>query len=360
MACSTSATLVAATSSARWSWVRLACRKFRTRGLDSLFSGERFRPAGWGTGMVKSKIDELKWEMIIDRLHHHRCVPFLGAAANIRNEIRRYVGLPLGNDVAHAFATKLQYGEGQPPELARIALEYEVRTDRPYLLQFLREMLDDGDIEPSPLLRTLAALPLKLVVTTNYDRLLERALELSQTPFETLVQPAEGFEDTPETRERLESLEQYSGTIVYKIHGTFGNHLAGRGKDYDEDPRSRIIITEDDYIDFLTVHEKDSVKIGVPNLIRKSITPSTLLFLGYSLQDWDFRTIYRGLVERLNKHQARKSFAIQHNPPEYWGVYWEKKGIEIYSMDVYDFAEELGHRYRKKYGEDEPDGRRDQ
>jgi len=136
--------------------------------------------------------------------------------------------------------------------------------------------------------------------------------------------------------------------------------LAGRGKDYDEDPRSRIIITEDDYIDFLTVHEKDSVKIGVPNLIRKSITPSTLLFLGYSLQDWDFRTIYRGLVERLNKHQARKSFAIQHNPPEYWGVYWEKKGIEIYSMDVYDFAEELGHRYRKKYGEDEPDGRRDQ
>jgi hypothetical protein len=37
-------------------------------------------------------------------------------------------------------------------------------------------VLDDEDIEPSPLLRTLAALALKLVVTTNYDRLLERAL----------------------------------------------------------------------------------------------------------------------------------------------------------------------------------------
>jgi hypothetical protein len=239
-------------------------------------------------------------------------------------------------------------------------LEYEVRTDRAYLLEFLHEVLDDEGIEPSPLLRILAALPLKLVVTTNYDRLLERALEFSQAQFKTLVQPAAGFDDTPDTRKRFESLEQYSGTIVYKIHGTFGDHSAGRDNYHDGYLASPIIITEDDYIDFLTVHEKDSVKIGVPNLIRKNITPSTLLFLGYSLQDWDFRTIYRGLVERLNKHQARKSFAIQHNPPEYWVDYWENKGIEIYNMDLYDFAEELSRRYKKKYGQDEPDGRRDQ
>lgn len=291
--------------------------------------------------------------MIVDRLHDRRCVPFLGAAANIRSDVRGYAGLPLGGDLAKAFAAKLEYRKGSLPELARAALEYEVRTDRAYLLAFLHEALNEAGIEPSPLLLTLAELQPKLIVTTNYDRLLERAFQ-GRVDFTTLIQPPDGFEDTPETHERFTTLQQYSGTIIYKIHGTFRNGSAdGDGEGYG-DLGSPITITEDDYIDFLTVHEKDSVRIGVPNLVRKIITPSTLLFLGYSLQDWDFRTIYRGLIERLNKHQARRSFAIQHNPPEYWVSYWEKKGIDIYSIDVYDFAEELRTRYRNKYGEGTP------
>jgi hypothetical protein len=303
--------------------------------------------------MVRTKLDELTWDMIIDRLHSRRCVPFLGAAANIRSDVRSYTGLPLGGDLAEAFAAKLAYRKGAPPELARIALEFEVRTDRAYLLAFLHETLNETELEPSPLLLTLAELQPKLIVTTNYDRLLERALK-GRADFTTLIQPPEGFEDTPETHERFAALQQYSGTIVYKIHGTFGNGSADGVNESSEDLGLPITITEDDYIDFLTVHEKDSVRIGVPNLVRKIITPSTLLFLGYSLQDWDFRTIYRGLIERLNKHQARRSFAIQHNPPEYWVAYWEKKGIDIYSIDLYDFAEDLKARYRHKYGDDAP------
>ena len=39
------------------------------------------------------------------------------------------------------------------------------------------------------------------------------------------------------------------------------------------------------------------------------------------------------------------SFAIQWNPPDFWVDYWKKKGIEIYSMDLYKFAKELEQRY---------------
>jgi hypothetical protein len=287
-------------------------------------------------------LDELQWEMLVERVHEQRCVPFLGAAVNVESEKHGYSGLALGGGVANLLADKI----GTPGELARVALEYEVRTDRGFLLQFLEDALPDAGVEPSPALARLAKLPLKLVITTNYDRLLERAL--GDREFTCLVQPADGFADEPEIRQRLKDLEQYEGTIVYKIHGTFQADDAIRERYWlDLDPG--IIVTEDDYIEFLTTHESDAVRIGVPKLIKKLVTPSTLLFLGYSLQDWDFRTIYRGLVGRLTKHDRRKSFAVQENPPKFWVDYWAPKGVTIIDMDVYEFCDELDRRYFDKY-----------
>jgi hypothetical protein len=37
----------------------------------------------WGAIGVQSEIDDLQWDMIIDRFYARRCVPFLGAGANI-------------------------------------------------------------------------------------------------------------------------------------------------------------------------------------------------------------------------------------------------------------------------------------
>lgn len=287
-------------------------------------------------------LDDLQWEMLTARVHEQRCVPFLGAGINVQNDERSYSGLPLGARVAELLADKV----GSPGELARVALEYEVRTDRGFLVRFLEEVVPDAGVEPSPALGVLSRLPLKLIITTNYDRLLERAL--SGRNFTCLVQPADGFVDEPETRQRLEALEQYDGTIVYKIHGTFQPDMELADRCWlSVDPQ--VVVTEDDYIEFLTTHESEAVRIGVPKLVKKLITPSTLLFLGYSLQDWDFRTIYRGLVGRLNKHAQRKSFAVQASPSKFWVDYWAPRGVTLVDMDVYDFCEELERRYSNAY-----------
>jgi SIR2-like domain len=291
---------------------------------------------------MQSKIDDIQWEMIVDRFHDRRCVPFLGAGANIGRKDPLYEGLPLGGEVANLFATKLKYPKRQAAELARIALEYQIRTDRSYLLDFLRDALPDDKRSPSPLLDTLARLPLELVITTNYDRLLERAFRNADHKFETLVQPADGFDDVPNTKALFDRLEHFPETIVYKLHGSFENGAGGSPS---------VIITEDDYIDFLAVHEKESERIGVPRFIRSKLVPNTLLFLGYGLQDWDFRTLYRGIVSRLNKHDKRRSFAIQRKPVRYWVRYWENQGITIVDLDVYEFAEQLATRYFERYPE---------
>ena len=128
-------------------------------------------------------------------------------------------------------------------------------------MDFLTSNLDETKVAPSPALGVLAKLPFRLVITTNYDNLLERALDLAARDYRILVQPAGGLDDTPETRNALTALEQYEGTIVYKIHGTFDHEAASRAR-YGVDVAPEVTITEDDYIDFLTTHDSESGKPG--------------------------------------------------------------------------------------------------
>jgi len=114
------------------------------------------------------------------------------------------------------------------------------------------------------------------------------------------------------------------------------------------DKGTGLVVTEEDYIQFLTVINDPLT--GVPTHVASKLATSTLLFLGYSLEDWDFRTLYKALIEqRLSKYQRRTAFAIQWHPPEFWVKYWRAKGIVIYDCDVYDFAEELKRRYAERY-----------
>jgi hypothetical protein len=107
-------------------------------------------------------------------------------------------------------------------------------------------------------------------------------------------------------------------------------------------------LTEEDYIRFLTVIGQPGA--GVPNYVSSKLVYSRLLFLGYSLEDWDFRTLYKCLVEALPHDQRRTAFAIQWHPPKFWVNYWQKKQVIIYDYDVYRFADELEDRYIKRYG----------
>jgi hypothetical protein len=184
---------------------------------------------------------------------------------------------------------------------------------------------------------------LKLVVTTNYDNLFEKALngEGRADDYEVVVQPPQGFDATPNVREWLGNLQQQKKLIVYKIHGSF----AEPGQANESPPP--LIITEDDYIEFLTVlgrgkaEEGERGKIGVPQRITTELATSSLLFLGYSLEDWDFRTIHKSLIDSLPWHSSRKSIAIQRASEPYWRDYWVKKDVKIFDIELYDFVDQL-------------------
>jgi len=137
---------------------------------------------------------EVDWELLVQRITDGACVPFLGAAANVSDAAIGYAGTPLGEDVSQRLAKKLKTAPRDPSNLARVSLHYEVTKDRPALDKWLCDVIGELDHVPSPLLTALATLPFKLIVTTNYDRLLERALDAAGTAYRVLVQPPGGFE----------------------------------------------------------------------------------------------------------------------------------------------------------------------
>jgi hypothetical protein len=293
-------------------------------------------------------------------------VPFLGAGVNVSSD--EYKGLPLANEVTLRLVEELiEESKGVDPkdlcptkphkclaqykdltriglqDLARVALHVQFKGDTPYLMDLLKTILPDEEREPSKLLTTLAQLPFELIVTTNYDRLTERALALQGKSYKMVVQPIKGFGEL--AWHTLENeLAVYDGLVVYKIHGTFLDKSPSNKKQ-DMDALSRVIITEEDYIEFLTVIGEPFR--GIPGQIKSKMKTSTLLLLGYSLEDWDFRTIFKGLIETLSQHGQLKSFAIQKDPSDFWVKFWEDKGVVIYNVDLYEFAAELEKRYRE-------------
>jgi hypothetical protein len=309
-------------------------------------------------------ISPFDWGTITDSIRGGRCVPFLGAGVNV--SAGGYAGLPLGGEVATRLLAKLvdsQVAELaelvtvvstpalsgfedlvrlRAQDLARVALHVQFAGGNPRLLELLREILADEDCRPSTLLSTLAALPLRLIVTTNYDGLMEKAVveQRGPSPF-VVVQPIGGFRPgeqrslqrqlvdvvTADARPRADE----EPVVIYKIHGTLGGGS------------TEVIVSEEDYIEFLTVVGHDS-KAGVPRLISNLMVDSSLLFLGYSLEDWDFRTLYKGLVETLPYRQKRMSFALQKDPSSFWENYWARKQVKIYNVDLYEFADELRRR----------------
>lgn|SRR5882757_1244665 len=300
--------------------------------------------------IIPTRIPPFEMDQIVGQIREGRCVPFLGAGANLSSRARRYRGLPLGGQLARKLANRL---EAKNSTLARLALEWQVRWDRRSLAEFLAKALRHEPRDPkcvaSPLLRVLAKIrTLKLVVTTNYDSLFEKALdeEGRGDDYEVVVQPPQGFEATQAVREWHLKLQQQKKLIVYKIHGSF----AGHGLPETEPPP--LIITEDDYIDFLTVlargkaEEGERGKIGVPQRITTELATSSLLFLGYSLEDWDFRTIHKSLIDSLPWHSSRKSIAIQRASATYWRDYWVRKNVKIFDIDLYDFVDQLNKAFR--------------
>jgi hypothetical protein len=295
---------------------------------------------------------------IADLLKRGEVVPLLGAGVNFghRPARARYqegaAFLPSGAELSRLLADQCSFPskEGRDrADLAKVSSYFEETTGRPVLRRQLREVFR-RDYQTCAIHRYLAEVekPL-LIVTTNYDDLMESALRDAGRPFDLVVHAADrkdlagsvlwqphgaaGPEAVPPNQLYID-LEKT--TVVYKMHGSV-DRLRDDGDGY--------VITEDDYVDFLSRMTGQS---PVPSHFMKHFRSRHFLFMGYGLGDWNFRVILKNLKNPPGSGEGGEgpgdelmSWAIQFRPSLFERELWGSRGVKIYDVDIDGFVDGL-------------------
>lgn len=248
--------------------------------------------------------------------------------------------LTIGEQLTRAWADEIRYPMRDVHNLARVAQYYQVEQRETLLakakyLKFLTNFLLDiseeedeykeavrqlrtrdalfsdivhsldyprfpPDIEDP--LRVLARLPLSLYVTTGYYNFLERALEAeakkprTQVCFWTGGKSRAKPEHIPDPLYEPSQLEP----VVYHLFGL-------------EDYPQTLVLSEDDFLNFLisVVEDTNTQNPLVPLRLREGLAESRLLLLGYNVEDWEYRVLFRFISKYRSLDFAPRGMLIQ-------------------------------------------------
>jgi hypothetical protein len=275
------------------------------------------------------------------------CILFLGAGVHCAPppgspyaypEVQRP---PMASALSEQLAAGCGLHERFPNEsltqLARVSLFYETTKSRHQLVEEIEATVQTGKT-PSPVLRALAELSFPLVITTNFDNLFERALtDLGKAPRVSLYSPDSGDEtaDYPGAQPSPES------PFVLKIHGDIGR------------PES-IVITDEDYIQFVLRMSDKEPYHPVPMTFRFFFMKWTTLFVGYSLVDYNLRLLFKTLRWRLDRAKIPDTYSVDLYPDPLILDVWQnqRRYVKFLAEDVWTFVPSL---YSKVVGKEMPD-----
>jgi hypothetical protein len=289
---------------------------------------------------------------IYTRLMTGRLIPFLGAGAPLytRNPketpwYKKAQGkeslsyLPNAGELAAYLAVRTEVPESETGELTKMAQYYEAAVGRDPLRERLQEIFSYNQA-PTPIHDFLAAAPTPLlIVTTNYDNLMENAFAARPgKPYDVVVQAAKHntvlwwpYRQANPVEISADDLDIKLNevSVVYKMHGAVDRRPEQLG-DY--------VITEDDYVELLTRMTRRKV---IPPIFGDPFRTRPFLFLGYGLYDWNLRVILNQ-IQTFRRYPKFRSWAIETLVKPVERKLWEARGVDVYDgLTLEKFLDEL-------------------
>jgi len=282
---------------------------------------------------------------------------FLGAGVNVYGRApgtwapgeKGFV--PDGGELARHLATRFHY-EDDVLDLARVS-QYAAMSENELALYDELHDVFASDYAPNSLHEFIAGFPrhlrvdgraprYQLVVTTNYDDALERAFVAAGEEYDLFAYRCdEGdigrfWHDRPgEPSVPVEDATTYGvdllrdRSVILKVHGAVNRQGLSPAED-------TYVITEDDYIEYLA---HSNIASLVPTTLVKRIKMTNLLFLGYSMRDWNLRAFLHRVWSRASVGTA--TWSIQLRPDRLETMFWEKRGVRIFDVELEDFIARL-------------------
>lgn len=294
---------------------------------------------GGQSGTVYEQTDETM-KLVCDAVSQGKCILFLGAGANCippancSFEYPYDQRPPLGSEFSESLSAKSGFLQRYPQEsasnLQRVALDFEVNRSRAELVAEIRKAVDDNR-QPSPALKALARLNFPLIVTTNYDHLLEKALKAAdKDPVVSVYKKNEESFETTDDYYPLDLEPQVNRPFVFKIHGDIAR------------PES-IVITDEDYIQFVLRMSDKEVFHPVPETIRFYFKKWPTLFIGYSLTDYNLRLLFKTLRWKIDRAMVPPTYSVDHAPDPLILAVWhhQRRYIKYIVQDIWSFVPTL-------------------
>ncbi len=289
---------------------------------------------------MPNTLDDKDWWLLLTRIRSGKCTPFLGAGAS-------HDVLPLGSEVAkdwaHEFSFPLKEFSG---DLIKVAQFLVVKFDNVFpkeeLARRFQSVSPPDFSEPDEPHGVLADLSLPIYITTNYDSFMAQALQSrGRSPNSVLCQ-WNASDDLSDLSSEPDLAATPETPVVFHLHGCL------------EDANS-MVLTQDDYLDFLVEMSRNQDLL--PERIQEAFADTSLLFLGYSLNDWSFLVLFRSIVGYLQKNNSRTHVSVQllpigqvseeHKVREYLDRYFDIEHIKVYWGTCREFASDLRKRWEE-------------
>jgi hypothetical protein len=329
---------------------------------------------------------EPPWPVLAQRLRTGQLIPFLGAGASAYCKDQVGGAPPSVADLIQKLAADAQLSlhcntagcQQFKFDLARLASYYQtcvtVRTD---LDRLLKSEIANPSFNPNPLHHLLARIargtPM-LIITTNYDDLLEKAFDnpadgAGPVPYEVLVTPVDDLAYEAESND--ETGPEHGGgiwhreaggqqldftrvadtdlcldisrrSVIYKIHGSVPRGTSWPGG---------YLIAEEDYARFLGRMDQGMVPGAiVSHIVKKTKTGAgnvrdySLLFLGYGMRDWNLRVLLEQLHVGRRASNQEKHYAFVLNPDQMEESLFRNRRVEVYDCDLARFVANIVSR----------------
>lgn len=227
-------------------------------------------------------------------------VLFAGAGLSF-NAVARDGGrnrMPSWRELADKLRERLDEDLQNNADPLKIADYFETKFGRAALNEAVRDAIQDLEHEPGRIHQCITRLNFEEIITTNYDTLVERTFVAQ------FVEPQIVVDGHDLVRQRRPPR-------IIKMHGCLRLNSSG------------IVVTGSDFLSYAEKHP------WVQIFLTQSFIQSTVLFIGFGLNDPAFQAINERVLSMLGRDKSRLAFSLQHGASKTETEYWKKRQVQI-------------------------------